>query len=117
MHADMIALRKRHVEKITEVSQFFQSVEDSTKKKFLSFLEVFRTAAQGEIAAHKLSLHSANLQLREQLEHLEQRDLRINALEELVRVHERGASDAAELSQGNMAAAESRHSEVRCCPF
>ena len=117
MHADMIALRKRHVEKITEVSQFFQSVEDSTKKKFLSFLEVFRTAAQGEIAAHKLSLHSANLQLSEQREHLEQRDLRINALEELVRVHERGASDAAELSQGNMAAAESRHSEVRRCPF
>lgn len=113
MHADMTALRKRHVEKLTEVAEYFQTVEDATKRKFVTFVEAFRATAQNEITAHKLSLQQASTQLREQHEQLEQSTQRIAALEELMRAHERSASDASELAQANMASAESRHSEVR----
>ena len=109
MHSDMIAMRKRHVEKLTEVAQFFQSVEDTTKRNVLSFLEVFRATAHNELASHKRALQQANLQLREQHE---QSAERIAALEDVIRSHERSASEASDLAQLNMASAANRHSDV-----
>jgi len=112
LQADNIALRKRQAEKLTEIAQRFQAIEDATKHKFLSFMAIFRDTARHEIAAHKRALQQANQMLREQHEQQEQSALRIAGLEELLREDERNASNASEDAQANMAAAESRHTEV-----
>ena len=109
MHYDMVAMRRKHLDKLTEVAAYFQTVEDTTKQKFMSFLEAFRATAHNELVSHKRALQQANLQMREQQE---QSNQRIAALEEMVRSQEHSASEASVVAQVNMASAENRHAQV-----
>jgi hypothetical protein len=109
MHADMVALRQRHVAKLTEITAYFQSVEEDTKHKFLSFLELFRTSAHNELAAHKKALQQANQQLRELQE---ENALRVAGLEEVIRANQMSNAGALENAQHVMTDAEARHAEV-----
>jgi hypothetical protein len=109
MHADMASLRQRHVAKLTEISAYFQNVEDDTKHKFLSFLELFRTSAHNELAAHKKALQQANIQLKEQQEQSLQR---IAGLEDVLRTNQLSNVNALENVQQGMAVTEARHAEV-----